>query len=276
MGSRKKEVVPRRETAPVVEEPRLPPVVYDPEPEHGPFHPSRVGLGEIIGVLTILYACSIAAFNAGYFVGIGGRFVELFTFTDLVGINISLFQYFIIALFVYSVISSFAGAFLPGLRSWLYGLVERLSLWLHGNSHRFWLVFFTLMISFHVCEGLFVTYKTGSFTLMMLPSFIFHGVLLSYFWYGYKYELLPARQLVIAALVSLVVLSYNSGHAWLLSETRAAGGVQAIVLHDGQCLERKLLRTSGNGYLFYNPSLQSFEFRNKDSIRTMFDRKGCI
>src|SRR4051812_16194361 len=96
MGSKRKEVIPAPETSPEAEEPRSPPVVYDPvpEPPPGPLHPLPLSIGEMIGAATVLYASSIAAFNAGYFYALKGHFLELFSLTDLVAINLAIVQYF--------------------------------------------------------------------------------------------------------------------------------------------------------------------------------------
>jgi hypothetical protein len=50
--------------------------------------PFRVGLTEAIGALSALYVICIASFNAGYFERLKGRFIQLFSFADLIGSNI--------------------------------------------------------------------------------------------------------------------------------------------------------------------------------------------
>src|SRR5688572_7959145 len=79
-------------------------VAPDPHSYEAVFAPIRsVGLGEILTVLTLLYVCTIASFNAAYFANVPGSFVEFFSLTDLIQTNIPIIQYFFSVFIAYGV-----------------------------------------------------------------------------------------------------------------------------------------------------------------------------
>jgi len=236
--------------------------------------PRKVSWGEIIAAFSALYACSVTAFNAGYFGGVSGHFSELFTLSDLVGVNLRMVEVFFLLGFLYSITTVVMAATLPGIRTRLAQLTERATLFQHENVYLYWATFFVLLGLFWLAQALLVP-KTSSFFLMMLPMIIFFGFVLNYKWVGFKYGLMSARPLVIEFLVCLLVFSFNAGGYWLASEIRTPQGTQAIYTQDGKCLERKILRTTSTGLLLYSFELKQFEFRHKDFVRTIYDRPGC-
>jgi len=86
---------------------------------------------------------------------------------------------------------------------------------------------------------------------------------------------MPVKSVATEFLVCLLVFSFNAGGYWIASEVRTPSGTQAMYMQDGQCLERKIMRTTSSGYLLYSYQLKQFEFRNKDSVRVIYDRAGC-
>jgi hypothetical protein len=252
------------------------PVHVEPMPEPvSSIFPSQVSAGELLTAAVLLYASSITAFNAGYFFALKGRFVELFSLADLVAINISILQYFVSVMFFYGLFMIVTSSAFPGLRDRVRYWIENLLLQLRYDNSRYWLSYYGGLAAFVSAIVLVNNFKISSFTLIILPCVLFQGFLLYLDYVGYKYQTFSVRSLAVATVLTIFIFSFNAGHAWLQSETRTQEGVQALFLQDGTCIERKLLRSSGNGMLLYNPSLESFEFRNKDSIKTIFDRKGC-
>ena len=60
------------------------------------------------------------------------------------------------------------------------------------------------------------------------------------------------------------------------SQIASPGHVQTIQDKDGLCVERNILRNSSSGLLLYNPLIKQYEFRSKDSFKTIYDGNGCI
>ena len=71
-------------------------LVHDEHSYQAVFAPLRnISLREGLTVLTLLYVCTIAAFNAGYFTSVPGSFVEFFSLSDFIQTDIPIIQYFI-------------------------------------------------------------------------------------------------------------------------------------------------------------------------------------
>jgi hypothetical protein len=252
----------------------------DPHTYQAIFAPLRsVGLGEILTVLTLLYICTITAFNAAYFTEVPGSFVEFFSLTDLIQTNLPIIQYFVSLFITYLLIATaldyFASMTGTDLRVKLRDIAEPVMIKYHVEGRRYWLALGIAIIIFWTVDAVFRATGVTDFTLLMSPTFVFQGVLLYFFWVGYKYELMPARQLAFGAFIALFVCSNNAGHAWIKNQIAEPTHVQAIQDKDGNCHDRNLLRSSNNGLLLYNPSLRQFEFRNKDSIKTIYQNRGC-
>jgi hypothetical protein len=239
----------------------------------------KISVGELLTCLTLLYVCTIASFNAGYFSNVHGNFGEFFSISDLVGTNISIIQYFITVAISYFLIAIFL-SFLQAMtgfnfREAIRDRAEPLIINYHLNAIGFWIAYAILLVAFHVVDSIIHAYKVTNFTLVMIPTVIFQGVLLYFFWVGYKYELLPAKMLVGASLIALFISSNNAGGAWIRSDIAAPSHVQAIQDKDGICLERNILRNSSSGLLLYNPAMKQFEFRSKDWFKTIYQGRGC-
>ena len=256
------------------------PTRYDPVEDSPPDDrfwntPNRISLGEVLTVLSLLYVCSISAFNAGYFSRIPGHFTELFSFADLVGTNIQILQYFISAFSIFCMFSFFGGIFLAALNINISAAAERVALRYHINAFLFLAAFLVLWFFVMAMFAFLDYFKITTFTILVVPEFIFQGVLIFYFWVGYKYNHGSFRSVLFPALIGLVMFSTASGRAWLKSEIAEANGIQSLFLQDGVCIDRKILRASSKWLLLYNPSMEEFEFRSKDSIKTVFQRRSC-
>ncbi|MBO4225351.1 hypothetical protein [Bradyrhizobium neotropicale] len=253
----------------------------DEHSDQAVFAPLRnINLAESLTVLTLLYVCTIAAFNAAYFTNVPGNFVEFFSLSDLVQTNIPMIQYFLGLAFCYFMIG-LAISFLAGvtgfdLREKVQDITEPLVIKYHLDNRAFWIAFGFLLLAFHLVTGMFHEFGVTSFSVAMIPTVVFQGVLLYFFWVGYKFEMIPIKTLISASLLSLFTSSYNAGHAWIKSQIAAPGQVQTIQDKDGLCLERNILRSSSSGLLLYNPSLKQFEFRSKDGFKAIYDGHGCV
>jgi len=245
------------------------------------FAPLRnISLGEALTVITLLYVCTIAAFNAAYFANVPGNFVEFFSLTDLIQTNIPIIQYFLAVAFLYIMIavaiSFFAGITGFDLRDAIRDVTEPLVIKYHLDNRGFWIGYGILFLAFQFADGMLRGFGVTTFSVVMIPTIIFQGVLLYFFWVGYKFEMIPIKTLVTAALLSLFTSSYNAGHAWIKSQIAAPGQVQTIQDKDGLCLERNILRSSSSGLLLYNSSMKQFEFRSKDGFKTIYNGHGCV
>jgi hypothetical protein len=245
------------------------------------FAPLRnISLGETLTVLTLLYVCTIAAFNAAYFANVPGNFVEFFSLTDLIQTNIPIIQYFLLLAFLYLMIgvliSFFAGITGFDLRDAIREIAEPLVIKYHLDNRGFWIAYGILSLVFYLADGVLRGFGVTTFSVVMIPTIIFQGVLLYFFWVGYKFQMIPIKTLVTASLISLFASSYGAGHAWIKSQIAAPGQVQAIQDKDGLCLERNILRSSSSGLLLYDSSMKQFEFRGKDGFKTIYNGHGCV
>jgi hypothetical protein len=256
-------------------------LVSDEHSYQAVFAPLRnISLGELLTVLALLYVCTIAAFNAAYFANVPGNFVEFFSLTDLIQTNIPMIQYFIIVALCYFMIAIVI-AFVAGMTGFdfkeaIRDITEPLVIKFHLDDRRFWIAYGILFIAFHLADGMFRGFRITAFSVVMIPTVIFQGALLYFFWVGYKYKMMPVKTLVVASLLSLFTSSYNAGDAWIRNQIAAPGRVQTIQDKDGQCLERNILRNSSSGLLLYNPSMKQFEFRSKYGFKTIYDGRGCV
>jgi hypothetical protein len=244
------------------------------------FAPLRnISIGETLTVLTLLYVSTIAAFNAAYFANVPGNFAEFFSLTDLIQTNIPILQYFFslaLTYFLAGLVISFVGATTGfDLREKIRDITEPLILKYHLQAQKFWLVYGLFVCAFWIVDSIFRALNVTNFSLLMLPTLVFQGVLIYFFWVGYKFEMLPAKTLIFAALLALFVSSINAGHAWIKSQVAEPSHIQAIQDKDGVCLDRNILRNSSTGLLLYNPSMKQFEFRSKDTIKTIYQGRGC-
>lgn len=245
------------------------------------FAPLRnISLGEALTVLTLLYVCTIAAFNAAYFSNVPGNFVEFFSLSDLIQSNIPIIQYFLIVAATYLMIGV-AVSFVAGitgldLREAIREFTEPLVIKYHLDDRRFWIAYGILFVLFHLADGILRSTGVTTFFVVMIPTIVFQGVLLYFFWVGYKFQIIPVKTLATASLISLFASSYNAGHAWVKSQIAAPGQIQTIQERDGLCFERNILRISSSGLLLYDPSMKQYEFRSKDSFKTIYNGHGCI
>jgi hypothetical protein len=222
----------------------------------------------------------IAAFNAAYFANVPGNFVEFFSLTDLIQTNIPIIQYFLGLAFIYLMIglaiSFFAGISGFDLRDAIRDVTEPLVIKYHLDNRGFWIAYGILFLAFFLVDAMLRGFGVTTFSVVMLPTIIFQGVVLYFFWVGYKFQMIPVKTLVTASLIALFASSYGAGHAWIKSQIAAPGQVQTIQDKDGLCLERNILRSSSSGLLLFNSSMKQFEFRSKDGFKTIYNGHGCV
>ena len=210
------------------------------------------------------------------------NFEILFNFTDLLSSNIPIIQYFVgaaSAFFLISILITFmffvVSEFSPTSRKHYNAALQSVALLFHRDEAFFWVAYGMLLFIVNFVPAVLQAFGIYDFSIAIAPQLIFHGTLLYFFWVGYKNRLVPAKDLAFAALLGLFFFSFSSGSIWLKSEIRTQGGEQALIFNDGLCLERKIIRSSSNGFLLYSFSLRQFEFRNKDSVKTIFQNRGC-
>jgi hypothetical protein len=132
-------------------------------------------LGESIAASTVLYFLCVAAFNAGYYSKIPARFVELFSFTDMLGANVPIFQYFLTLVAIYGTIMlPFAWAVSK------YGPHIRASIDRHFlMTHSSWVLFYAGLAFLLGISLLLIAVAADlhiqSFTLRITPHAIFQG-----------------------------------------------------------------------------------------------------
>jgi hypothetical protein len=234
-----------------------------------------ISLGEALAATTFAYVFAVASFNAGYFDNVPSRFVELFSFSDLVNANIPILQYIIgvyttycLISFLFAVPRHFASKGLDKLISatplppWSIDFFPYVAMGLVAIA--------AILLSFQLNAV-----GNKIFTLEFLPWAFLFGMIFDFTWTNYRIKAISQRSLIIQIAINAVVFCHLSGRMWLKYEIRNPDGIQAIYLQSGDCVNRKLLRASGSGLLLYSFDLNQFEFRDKGSIRTIYGASGC-
>lgn len=235
--------------------------------------PISLGLGEMIAGLSALYLICMAAFNAGYFLSVKGQFIELFTFTDLIGSNIQIVQYFLLVYSLYALVSLvtdvFSGASITArerLDQFLLAIYQ-----MQGRQFRIALWFVILGFLIFQISDLFLP-----FNVAILIYVIIQGFGIRFLWLGWQNHWISLRTLLTTAVIAIVYFAFNSGRLWLNDDIKKETNVHSISLRDDKCIDRIALRSNATGYLFYSIELKQFEFRSKDDIKTIFARRGCV
>jgi hypothetical protein len=236
-----------------------------------------VSIAEGIGLITLSYLVSITAFNAGYFLELKGRFVELFSATDLVSINIPILQYFLSVYSTYMFIVIVMALFtnldkMPSDMTKIDAMIIRL--FESGQRGLRWVIVALLVagvITFIVSKSF-----SANFTIEMAPTIVLQLASFYFLWTLYRRGKIALKHLSSGFVVGALFFSYLSGQAWAKHAIIDLNARQAFQMSDGQCLERILLRTNSAGYLLYSTDLRQLEFRNKDQVKTIFDRRGCL
>lgn len=234
-----------------------------------------LSLGEFVTASTFLYVICVAAFNAGYYSQIEGRFIEVFSFADMLGANVPILQYFLSVYTIYGILM-----LTLGWATAKYGPTVRRHLELHLLlTHHSWRMFYVglvfLLGIFILLLSLVAGLPYHSFTLEIFPYAVFQGALFYFCWVGYQADMVDARAVLFAFVLTALYFSENTGRLWLRSEI-TSGVTQSFLLADNQCLERILLRSTGNGFLLFDPSTKQFEYRDRGTIKTISGKNVCV
>ncbi|MBK3659931.1 hypothetical protein JJE66_01500 [Bradyrhizobium diazoefficiens] len=235
----------------------------------------KITLGEGLAATTLGYVLAVASFNAGYFDLVPSRFVELFSFSDLVNANIPILQYVIGVYTTYCVLSlmfSIPKHFLSKgldklvavapLPAWSVDLLPLVALALFAAT--------AILNDIHLNA-----INNEIFTIEFLPWAILFWFIFDFTLSSYRRHQMDQKSFLIAVIINAVIFCHISGKMWLKYEIRNHEGIQAMYLQSGECLSRKLLRSTGNGMLLYSFDLKQFEFRDRSSIRTIYGGAGC-
>ena len=265
------------------------PAPYEPVAEYYPpvRYPSpleeavqRVNGIEVAGLIGLCYVCAVGAFNAGYFVNVTGRFVELFSFSDVLGANIALVQYVFLVASTWCMLSIAWTALTYHFPfNWTESIrykVESFISSVHSDLGLFLLAFVGFVGVLMVALALSTLTNHRFLVVDLLPVALFNGGLLYVTWRGFKAGYVSIGNLVVASVLGVLFFSFEAGKIWLRFDINTAAGVQSIFTKDNTCLDRKILRTSSNGLLLYNPSFKSFEFRSKEDLKVIYDRASCV
>ncbi len=261
--------------------------VYEPHPP-APLNPlaelsaasplgSKISWGELIASVTVLYALAVASFNAGYFDRIPDRFVQLFSFSDMLGSNIPVLQYMIGLYVTYAALFLITFWFLVPFwerHNWRVqvGLLEVVQ-----DARLFAAVAILLgVIPVAIGEIEREYFNNTVFSLEFIPLAISQWLILHLTYTGYKVGSLTKKTLVVSVALNMFFFSYLTGKMWLRYETLSPRGNHAVMTNSIGCIDRKLLRASSNGYLFYNLTMKQYEYRDRSDIRTLFDKPGCL
>jgi hypothetical protein len=254
---------------------------YPPAPQLSPFEKAirRISGIEIAGLVGLCYICCVGSFNAGYFVHVSGRFVELFSFSDVLGANIALVQYIFLVVSTWCTFSIAWTTLTYHFRfEWAKRVrdsVESFVLSVNADFGRYLFAFGVFLLVLFLAFALSSMTNHRFLAVDLFPMALFQGGILYVAWRGFKAGYVSVQNLAIALVLGILFFSYEAGKVWLKFDINNPAGVQSVFTKEDRCLDRKILRTSSNGLLLYNPFLKSFEFRNKDDIKVIYDRRGC-
>jgi len=236
--------------------------------------PFNLGVSEAATAVTVLYFGCVASFNAGYFSRVEGRFVELFSFTDLVGSNIAIFEYVFWVFTIYCMLSIIGLFFIrpiERLRTYFQNHVRKQQSDLALTFLFFMSIFIIVilgLLAVHLTENTYFSIELAIYAFFQITTFYT-------LWTGYNLDFVGTRTLAFGLVAGLISFSHISGNLWLKYEIATPAGIQSLVLQDGLCLNRKVLRSGTNGLLLYNFSLKEFELRSRDSIKAIFQKSTC-
>lgn len=240
--------------------------------------PFGLTISEALGLTSLAYVLAIAAFNAGYFSSVPSRFVELFSFGDIVNSNIPILQYILALYFSYIVLAPIVylvfllpkklveagierGVTRRSLPSWTFDAIDLAAFIMLGMG--------CLLITYELDKA-----QNTIFSLEFIPWAALYTFIFQDFRIRYSKKHITLRTFMIQAAINATVFCYTTGRMWIKYELRAPADVQAIYSQSG-CMDRKLLRSTSSGYLLYSPTLKQFEFRDKGEIKVIYDRQGC-
>ncbi len=234
-----------------------------------------LAFGEFIAASTLVYILCVAAFNAGYYAKIGGHFVELFSFADMLGANVPIFQYFLSIFTIYGTLTLPLAWATSRYGPFIKSHIDRHFLITHSSWRLFYAGFIFLLAIFILLNGIIADLPFQSFTLEITPYALFQGLLFYFYWVGFKADIVSSKVVILMFVITVVYFAQSSGRIWLEYEIKS-DNVQSLLTTDSRCLERILLRSSTTGYLLYDPSTKQFEFRDHSSIKTIFGKNVCV
>lgn len=236
----------------------------------------RISWSELIATLTILYAICIASFNAGYFDKVPNQFVQLFSFSDMLGASIPILQYLITLYFIY--VGLFLLTFVFVILFWERhnARIERVIVRSidHGVTY---VVTITLIVLLPIIIGgvLRDVFHNTIFTLEFTPFAAAQWIILYAFVVGFKHDRFSKRNLLVTLFLNVLLFSFFTGRMWMQYEILSPLETQAMVTSSNGCIDRKLLRSSSSGYLLYSFQLKQFEFREKSDVKIIYASAGC-
>jgi hypothetical protein len=218
--------------------------------------PFDFSITEWLAVLSSLYILCIATFAAGYFDRVPGRFIELFSFSDLIGSNIPVLQFFLSLFFTYCFVSFSIGWLVAPRWRRIKGKVEEtLSFTLTDKVAIYAAMFF--LVSLSLLSSIISDVPEAPLWARVAPSVIGQGLWTYMWWVGYKNDRVTRSSLAIVVILGIVVSSHTIGRSWFDYDVSSSNGVQSMFMAGGICLERKIL------------------LRPKDEIRVVYqDRCG--
>jgi hypothetical protein len=235
----------------------------------------RLSVGEGLALLSLTYAVCVVSFNAGYFSHVPGRYEELFTFTDLFGTNIPVFEFLFSVFTAYLTIWFLTGWLIVPFWGKIRDRVDQLLLLHHRDTILFFAGFAILLAIFFLAKLIINQWPDAPLDVQLAPNVIFQAVLIYLFWLGYKDALFSFRTVAWVITIALLVLSHDFGRKWLRAEIRNPAPIQALQLVNGHCVDRKILRTTSFGFLLFDPTLKQFELRSKDQVKVIYQSRGC-
>jgi hypothetical protein len=257
-----------------------PPPIETPKAANEPFNFMGFGIAETVGILTLFYVCCITSFNAGYLSKIPSDFITFFSLPDLLVSNIQIVQWLLGIFAIYGTATTLVWI-INNIRTTIFrraplrnvgGLSRKLFALMYRDDNLLFAIFM-LAIAVNILSGAFLS--KAPFVLAIAPLTVFVIGLFSFWLYGIQESLLSLKSIAFWFFVNIAYYSYSIGQHWAQDDIIRSAGVHSVVLENGTCLDRKLIRAGGSGYPFYNSLLTQFEFRSKESVRTIFQSAGC-
>ncbi len=230
---------------------------------------------ELLTVLTIVAAICVFSFNVGFAKAIRSNLDSAFISTDYL---VSVSNVWLLA--TTFVLSLFYGmTFVYRNTGLIHFYIIRRILILSRKPILLLIIVITIaVLSYYVIpeSALRFTEAPVSTALGLCSIFVCCGLLVFLISFTHRYRLRPRRwPTVIIQIVIVLTAAFSAGGVAGRADQSDRSQVNSLMLKNGACLERRVVRVLGVGYLLYSPDLSTYEIRERSEVTAIFSGRRC-
>lgn len=133
----------------------------------------------------------------------------------------------------------------------------------------FFVAFFLLLASLR--SG-----TTGAgFFIELLPLMIWTFLITKYLLYLHNIYEFDGPKFYMLLAFNPFILAFDMGQTWERYDQTSDVKLVSVLYDNGTCAERRVLRITGNGIIFYNDYAKNYEFRRFERLQGLFPGKTC-